>query len=81
MSLVGNLVCNLPNYRLYTINKLPALKVLDFQMVTRQERDMAAKLFDKSSDAEMMALGAVSQQVTAKSAAVQEEPFAAAATQ
>ena len=34
LSLIGNLVCNLPNYRLYTINRIPTLKVLDFQMVT-----------------------------------------------
>ena len=34
LSLLGNLVCNLPNYRLYTVHKIPNLKVLDFQMVT-----------------------------------------------
>lgn len=80
VSLVGNLVCNLPNYRLYTINKLPALKVLDFQMVTRQERDMASKLFDKSSDVEMMAVGGMTQ-MTDKAVVAREEPLVAAATQ
>ena len=30
LSLLGNLLCNLPNYRLYVIAKMPALKVLDF---------------------------------------------------
>ena len=30
LSLIGNLVCNLPNYRLYTIHRIPTLKVLDF---------------------------------------------------
>ena len=30
LSLVGNLVSNLPNYRLYTIHAIPTLKVLDF---------------------------------------------------
>ena len=34
LSLVGNLISNLPNYRLYTIFKLKNLKVLDFQKVT-----------------------------------------------
>ena len=34
LSLLGNLVCNLPDYRLYTVHKIPSLKVLDFQMVT-----------------------------------------------
>ena len=34
LSLIGNLVCNLPNYRLYTIHRIPTLKVLDFQSVT-----------------------------------------------
>ena len=45
LSLIGNLVCNLPNYRLYTIGRIPSLKVLDFQSVTQQEREMANKLF------------------------------------
>ena len=30
LSLIGNLVCNLPNYRLYVIHKMPWLKILDF---------------------------------------------------
>ena len=30
LSLMGNLVCNLPNYRLYTIHAIPTLRVLDF---------------------------------------------------
>ena len=30
LSLIGNLVYNLPNYRLYTIHKIPSLKTLDF---------------------------------------------------
>ena len=44
LSLIGNIVCNLPNYRLYTIGKIPSLKVLDFQSVTQSEREMAKKL-------------------------------------
>ena len=48
LSLIGNLVCNLPNYRLYTIGRIPSLKVLDFQSVTQQEREMARKLFSSA---------------------------------
>ena len=49
LSLMGNLVCNLPDYRLYTIHKIPSLKVLDFQMVTQAEREAARKLFGTAS--------------------------------
>lgn len=35
LSLADNVVANLPNYRLYVVWKLPSLKVLDFQKVTR----------------------------------------------
>ena len=48
LCLMGNLVCNLPNYRLYTIHKIPTLKVLDFQSVTRVEREMAHKMFSSN---------------------------------
>ena len=51
LSLVGNLVGNLPNYRLYAVHKITSLKVLDFQMVTPAEREMARKLFDHSEEA------------------------------
>ena len=50
LSLLGNLVCNLPNYRLYTVHKIPSLRVLDFQMVTQEERLMAKKLFGHSEE-------------------------------
>ena len=33
LSLVGNLVTNLPNYRMYVIYKIPTLRILDFQKV------------------------------------------------
>ena len=49
LSLLGNLVCNLPNYRLYTIGRIPSLKVLDFQQVTQLEKEMAKKIFITSS--------------------------------
>ena len=47
LSLLGNLVCNLPNYRLYVIARMPQLKVLDFQKVTMGERSQAEKLFSQ----------------------------------
>ena len=45
LSLVGNIVTNIPNYRLYTIHQIPSLKVLDFQNVTDKEREAAQELF------------------------------------
>ena len=50
LALNGNLVSNLPNYRLYVINKLPQLKVLDYQTVSMSERDQASKLYGAPSD-------------------------------
>lgn len=38
LSLVGNLVTNLPNYRMYVIHKMPYLRVLDFQKVSQKEK-------------------------------------------
>ena len=43
MSLHGNMVCNLPNYRLLTIYLFPHLRVLDFQKVTEFERKLATE--------------------------------------
>ena len=45
LSLVGNMVANLQNYRLYAIHRMPSLKTLDFQNITQKERDTAALLF------------------------------------
>jgi U2 small nuclear ribonucleoprotein A' len=42
---MGNLVTQLPNYRLYLIHHLPTLRVLDFQKVTGKERAEAARKF------------------------------------
>lgn len=41
LSLVGNIVNQLPNYRLYVIFKMPNLRVLDFEKVTDKERQAA----------------------------------------
>lgn len=37
LSLVGNIVSQLPHYRMFVISKMPHLRVLDFQKVTQQE--------------------------------------------
>ncbi|KAK7084967.1 U2 small nuclear ribonucleoprotein A' [Halocaridina rubra] len=45
ISLLGNPVTTRDHYRLYVINKLPQVRVLDFRRVRERERDMARKLF------------------------------------
>jgi U2 small nuclear ribonucleoprotein A' len=45
LSLVGNAVTRLPDYRLYVIALLPRLRVLDFNKVKAQERLDALKRF------------------------------------
>lgn len=55
LTLVGNSVTSKAHYRAYLINKLPNLRVLDFQKVKKQEREEAEKLF---GSAEGVALAA-----------------------
>mmetsp|Transcript_23591 Transcript_23591/g.41815 ORF Transcript_23591/g.41815 Transcript_23591/m.41815 type:complete len:175 (-) Transcript_23591:803-1327(-) len=50
LSLIGNLVTKLPDYRLYVIHKLPNLHFLDFQRVCLAERQAAARLFDEDGN-------------------------------
>jgi len=50
LSLTGNPVATKPQYRLYTISKLPKLKVLDFKKVKQKERQEAARLFGAPSE-------------------------------
>lgn len=45
LSLLDNPVISRPNYRLYTIFKIPTLKVLDFQKVKKKEREEASAFF------------------------------------
>lgn len=45
LCLLDNPVAQKPNYRLYAIHRLPALKSLDFRKVAKQERDDARKYF------------------------------------
>jgi U2 small nuclear ribonucleoprotein A' len=55
LSLVGNLVTKLPDYRLYVIHTLPHLMFLDFQRIRlavtpTQERQAAARLFEAADN-------------------------------
>eukprot|EP00299_Pterocystis_sp_00344_P007729 c2639_g1_i2.p1 GENE.c2639_g1_i2~~c2639_g1_i2.p1 ORF type:complete len:256 (+),score=62.12 c2639_g1_i2:50-769(+) len=45
LSLLGNPVTKLPNYRLYVIHILPKLKLLDFRKIRPKERELALKMF------------------------------------
>ena len=43
--LVDNVVTKMKNYRLYVIYKIPTLRILDYQRVTKKEREAAKKKF------------------------------------
>lgn len=45
LSLIGNDVCNLPYYREWIIFGIPSLRVLDFVIISKQERILANSLF------------------------------------
>jgi len=46
LSLIKNpVVTNSKHYRLYLINKLPKLRILDFKKISQKERDDALELF------------------------------------
>lgn len=55
LSLVGNPVTRRQHYRLYTIHKIPTLKVLDFQKVKQSERERAERLATSAAGAAMEA--------------------------
>ena len=48
--LVDNVVTKIKNYRLYTIYKIPTLRILDYQRVTKKEREEAIKKFFPKSN-------------------------------
>ena len=54
LSLIGNVVTQLPNYRLYIIFKMPSLRVLDFQKISEKERKEARRVFEGAVGAEVM---------------------------
>ena len=63
---MGNLVTNLPNYRLYVIHKIPSLRVLDFQKVTKKEREEAKLVFEsEQAKATMIAMSAKQKEIDA----------------
>ena len=43
--LVDNIVTKMKNYRLYVIYKIPTLRILDYQRITKKEREEAIKKF------------------------------------
>ena len=45
--LVDNVVTKMKNYRLYVIYKIPTLRILDYQRVTKKEREEAKKKFSQ----------------------------------
>jgi len=51
LSLIGNPVIRRQHYRLYTIAKIPSLKVLDFSKIQTTERERAKRLFQSAAGA------------------------------
>lgn len=51
LSLIGNPVIRRQHYRLYTISKIPSIKVLDFSRVTPAERERANRLVQSAAGA------------------------------
>ena len=45
---------NLPNYRAYVIFRMPSLRTLDFQKVTKKEKEAAKKLFEGASGKQLL---------------------------
>ena len=54
LSLVNNIVTKLKYYRLYTIFKIPSLRVLDFEKVKLIERQKAKELFESKKGMKMI---------------------------
>ncbi|XP_020487212.2 U2 small nuclear ribonucleoprotein A' [Labrus bergylta] len=53
LSLLRNPVTNKKHYRLYMINKIPQIRVLDFQKVKQKERQEAEKMFKGKRGAQL----------------------------
>eukprot|EP00041_Stephanoeca_diplocostata_P006275 m.79537 g.79537 ORF g.79537 m.79537 type:complete len:254 (+) comp16274_c0_seq2:147-908(+) len=54
LSLIGNPVSHHPNYRLYVIHLLPALRQLDFQKIKDVERQQSKDLFSGPTGADLL---------------------------
>eukprot|EP00898_Chlorokybus_atmophyticus_P002290 jgi/Chlat1/3061/Chrsp21S03382 len=63
LSLLDNVVCKKPNYRLYVLHRVPSLRLLDFKKVKQKEREEAEKLFG-GEDSEAKLRAAASKQQT-----------------
>jgi len=63
------------HYRLYTIYKIPSLKVLDFQRVKQSERETAQRLAQSSAGAALEGDVRTEARIAAKAAASAEEEF------
>ena len=50
LSLSGNPVTKLADYRLYMIHRVPSLRVLDYQRVRAEERQKAAEKFSQAEE-------------------------------
>lgn len=54
LSLMDNPLTNHAHYRLYVIHKIPSLKCLDFQKVTRTEREQSQRLFASNEGVQVL---------------------------
>jgi U2 small nuclear ribonucleoprotein A' len=54
LSLMDNPLTSHVHYRLYVIHKIPSLKCLDYQKVTREERDQSRQLFASQEGVEVL---------------------------
>ena len=45
MTLTGNPIASLKNYRHYVLNAIPTLRVMDFKRISKTEREEAIKMF------------------------------------
>jgi len=80
LSLIGNPVTKLPDYRLFVIHRLPKLKVLDYQKVKQAERTAAKVKFgelnlaaEEKEEAEELPLGEARAPAAEGSLLTQEE--------
>lgn len=54
LSLMDNPLTNHVHYRLYVIHKIPSLKCLDYQKITRSEREQSQRLFASNEGAQVL---------------------------
>lgn len=81
LSLIGNPVASLTDYRLFIIHRLPKLKVLDYQKVKQAEREAAKAKFGELNLAEekqeeleeLPSAGQIAESVSAENPLTQEE--------